>query len=157
MAISLHCVDYLVLPTSLLTRSPLTHSLTRYILFAFSLIHSHARTLCVQSLMRRAYYGCLSYADSLIGKALAMLEDGGAAQDTIVTFIGDHGWHLGEHDMWSVCAHHIVLFSHPAHFPNNSSWSLHMCLLRILRSCASYSDRILLGITPVIAGCHTQV
>jgi len=50
--------------------------------------------------MRRAYYGCLSYADSLLGKALSMLEDGGAAQDTIVTFVGDHGWHLGEHDMW---------------------------------------------------------
>lgn len=41
-----------------------------------------------QSLMRRAYYGCLSYADALMGKALAMLENGGAAQDTIVTFIG---------------------------------------------------------------------
>jgi len=29
-----------------------------------------------------------------------MLSDLGAEQDTVVSFIGDHGWHLGEHDMW---------------------------------------------------------
>jgi len=41
--------------------------------------------------MRRAYYGVLSYVDDLIGQALQALEDGGAADDTVVSFIGDHG------------------------------------------------------------------
>eukprot|EP00041_Stephanoeca_diplocostata_P039278 m.1606957 g.1606957 ORF g.1606957 m.1606957 type:complete len:672 (+) comp25361_c0_seq28:3645-5660(+) len=53
-----------------------------------------------QALMRRAYYGCLSYADNLIGQALAVLESTGADAHTVVSFVGDHGWHLGEHNMW---------------------------------------------------------
>ena len=53
-----------------------------------------------QSLMRRAYYGCLGYADNLIGQVLTMLDDRGVTNSTVVSFIGDHGWHLGEHDMW---------------------------------------------------------
>ena len=47
-----------------------------------------------------AYYGCLGYADDLIGQVLDALDDGGVADSTVVSFIGDHGWHLGEHDMW---------------------------------------------------------
>eukprot|EP00656_Telonema_subtile_P007510 TRINITY_DN13522_c0_g1_i2.p1 TRINITY_DN13522_c0_g1~~TRINITY_DN13522_c0_g1_i2.p1 ORF type:complete len:562 (+),score=89.18 TRINITY_DN13522_c0_g1_i2:201-1886(+) len=53
-----------------------------------------------QALMRRAYYGCISYVDDLIGQALGLLERSGAADDTVVTWIGDHGWHVGENDMW---------------------------------------------------------
>ena len=53
-----------------------------------------------QAMMRRAYYGCLGYADDLIGQVLDALDDGGVADSTVVSFIGDHGWHLGEHDMW---------------------------------------------------------
>ena len=53
-----------------------------------------------QSLMRRVYYGCLGYTDDLIGQALAMLDAGGVTGNTVVSFIGDHGWHLGEHDLW---------------------------------------------------------
>lgn len=52
-----------------------------------------------QAQMRRAYYGALAYTDDLIGQALQALGDGGAANDTIVSFIGDHGWQLGEHAM----------------------------------------------------------
>jgi len=53
-----------------------------------------------QALMRRAYYGCLGYADDLIGQVLDLLDDGGVTDSTVVSFIGDHGWHLGERDMW---------------------------------------------------------
>jgi len=53
-----------------------------------------------QALLRRAYYGCISYVDDLIGQLIATLKELGAWEDTIVSFIGDHGWHLGEHDMW---------------------------------------------------------
>lgn len=34
------------------------------------------------------YYGCLGYADMLIGQALTMLDDTGVSQNTVVSFIG---------------------------------------------------------------------
>ena len=42
-----------------------------------------------QSIVRRAYYACISYVDSLIGDALDALETNGVAEDTVVSFIGD--------------------------------------------------------------------
>ena len=45
--------------------------------------------------LRRAYYSTLSYTDALIGKVLSKLEDVGMANNTIVSFWGDHGWQLG--------------------------------------------------------------
>jgi iduronate 2-sulfatase len=47
-----------------------------------------------QADVRRAYYGCISYVDGLIGELLQALKDGGAEQHTAVVFTGDHGWHL---------------------------------------------------------------
>jgi iduronate 2-sulfatase len=42
-----------------------------------------------QALLRRAYYGCISYVDDLIGQLVTTLKELGAFEDTIVTFIGD--------------------------------------------------------------------
>lgn len=53
-----------------------------------------------QSLMRRAYYGCLMYTDHVFGRVLDVLEKSSAAARTATIFMGDHGWHLGEHDLW---------------------------------------------------------
>lgn len=54
-----------------------------------------------QSLMRRAYYGCLSYADHLIGRVMDTVDAlPQLTASTAVVFLGDHGWHLGEHDLW---------------------------------------------------------
>ena len=39
--------------------------------------------------MRRAYYGCLSYTDDLIGQALTALDEGGATEHTVVSLIGN--------------------------------------------------------------------
>ncbi len=49
------------------------------------------------------YYACVSYTDAQIGKVLDELERLGLAENTIVILWGDHGWHLGEHDLW--CKH----------------------------------------------------
>jgi iduronate 2-sulfatase len=49
------------------------------------------------------YYACVSYTDAQIGKVLSELEKQGLAENTIVILWGDHGWHLGEHDLW--CKH----------------------------------------------------
>ncbi|NQU53989.1 MAG: sulfatase [Bacteroidetes bacterium] len=49
------------------------------------------------------YYACVSYTDAQIGKVLNELEKQGLAENTIVILWGDHGWHLGEHNLW--CKH----------------------------------------------------
>merc|ERR1711973_346519 len=47
--------------------------------------------------IRRAYYASVSYMDSQMGRILTELEDLGLASSTVVAFLGDHGWQLGEH------------------------------------------------------------
>jgi iduronate 2-sulfatase len=49
------------------------------------------------------YYAAVSYIDAQVGKLLDALEAQGLAQNTIVVLWGDHGWHLGDHDLW--CKH----------------------------------------------------
>ena len=53
-----------------------------------------------QADMRRAYYATIAYVDGLIGQLLGTLDELGLTNDTIVAFTGDHGWSLGEHDVW---------------------------------------------------------
>ena len=50
--------------------------------------------------MIHAYYACISYIDTQIGKLLEELEKQGLAENTIVVVWGDHGWHLGDHRVW---------------------------------------------------------
>ena len=48
-----------------------------------------------------AYYASISYMDAQVGIVLQALERVGVADRTIVVFMGDHGYHLGEHGgMW---------------------------------------------------------
>ena len=49
---------------------------------------------------KHGYYACLSYIDAQIGMILQALDDLELAENTIIVLIGDHGWHLGEHDFW---------------------------------------------------------
>lgn len=49
------------------------------------------------------YYAAVSYIDAQVGKLLDALEAQGLARNTIVVLWGDHGWHLGDHDLW--CKH----------------------------------------------------
>ena len=51
--------------------------------------------------MRRAYYACTTYVDKSIGMVLDALEANGFADDTVITVVGDHGWHLGELNEWA--------------------------------------------------------
>ena len=52
----------------------------------------------------RAYLANLSYADYNVGILLDALEASGHADNTIVVFTGDHGWHLGEKQRWKKAA-----------------------------------------------------
>ncbi len=51
-------------------------------------------------LLRRGYYASVSYTDAQIGRVLAELENQGLATNTIIVLWSDHGWKLGEHNMW---------------------------------------------------------
>jgi hypothetical protein len=51
-------------------------------------------------LLRRAYYASLSFTDSLVGMVISELDKQGLSNDTIIVLWGDHGWKLGEHNMW---------------------------------------------------------
>lgn len=47
------------------------------------------------------YYACASYSDALIGRLLHTLDSLGLRENTIIVIWGDHGWHLGDHDLWT--------------------------------------------------------
>ena len=48
-----------------------------------------------------AYYACVTFVDTGVGIVLDALDRAGLADKTIVIFLADHGFHLGEHGIWS--------------------------------------------------------
>ena len=52
-----------------------------------------------------AYLAGISYADYNAGIVLDALENSPHKDNTIIVFLGDHGWHLGEKSIWDK-AHH---------------------------------------------------
>lgn len=49
------------------------------------------------------YYASVSYIDEQVGRVLQTLEEEGLAENTIIVIWGDHGWNLGDHQLW--CKH----------------------------------------------------
>ena len=50
--------------------------------------------------MRHGYFANIAYMDAQVGKVLDALDTSGVAGRTIVVFIADHGYHIGEHTLW---------------------------------------------------------
>lgn len=49
---------------------------------------------------KRAYYGSVSFIDEQIGRILAVLEERGWLDNTLILFTCDHGDMLGDHHLW---------------------------------------------------------
>ncbi len=54
-----------------------------------------------RALAKRAYFGLCSFLDDNIRQVLEALEDSGAARDTVVIYLSDHGEMLGNHGFWA--------------------------------------------------------
>ncbi|MCG8582618.1 MAG: sulfatase [Bacteroidales bacterium] len=66
--------------------------------------HTHQKVLKVENGWKRAIQGYLasvSYADAQLGRILEALEKSPYAQNTIIVFWSDNGYHLGEKECWA--------------------------------------------------------
>jgi len=61
----------------------------------------------------QAYYASITFADTQLGRILDALEETGLADNTIVLFTSDHGYHMGEHGHWQK----TTLFENAARVP----------------------------------------
>lgn len=66
-----------------------------------------------QRTVMQAYYASVSFMDTQFGLVLDELERQGLAQNTVVVFISDHGYHLGEHGQWQK----MTIFEEAARVP----------------------------------------
>lgn len=53
-----------------------------------------------QKELLHGYFAAVSYMDAQVGILLNTLDSLGTLKNTIIVLWGDHGWHLGDHDLW---------------------------------------------------------
>lgn len=61
----------------------------------------------------QAYHASITFADAQVGRILDGLEASGLADNTVIVFTSDHGYHMGEHGHWQK----TTLFENAARVP----------------------------------------
>ena len=84
-------------------------------LTSFSDLKDIGATLSVekQKELIHGYYAAVSYTDAQVGLLLKAIDSLGLSKNTIIVLWGDHGWHLGDHNLW--CKH--TNFEQATHAP----------------------------------------
>ncbi|MHC4444599.1 MAG: sulfatase family protein [Planctomycetota bacterium] len=78
-----------------------------------------------------SYYTAVAYLDKKIGQVLKAIDDLGLTNNTLIVYIGDHGYHLGEHGriekhcMFEKCVRSPLVIRFPGRIkPNTTSKAL---------------------------------
>lgn len=61
----------------------------------------------------QAYYASITFADAQLGRILDALDGSGLAENTVIVFTSDHGYHMGEHGHYQK----TTLFENATHVP----------------------------------------
>jgi len=61
----------------------------------------------------QGYLASVSFMDTMVGKLLDALDESGRSDNTIIIFWSDHGFHLGEKDVWGK----LTLWEESTHVP----------------------------------------
>jgi len=76
------------------------HSSGEFYQYDFPFSKSNPLATADQLHTRRAYLACVRYLDRQVGKVLDALDKLDLTRSTIVVVWGDHGWHLGDSQIW---------------------------------------------------------
>ena len=117
-------------------------------LLSFTDQKSYGLTLPVdkQKELIHGYYASISYTDANVGVLLNTLDSLGLTKNTIVVLWGDHGWHLGDHNLWckhsnfEEATHAPLIISAPGYKPSSTkALSEHVDIFPTLCDLASVS------------------
>lgn len=112
---------------------------------------------------RRWYYASIAFTDVMIGKVLDALAASAYADDTIVAFVGDHGFHVGEkrhvgkQALWRESTHIPMLLAGPG-LPEGSVVDEAVnsvdlgATLAALSGVGGFDDRDSASLMPVVGG-----
>ncbi|QDT60546.1 Choline-sulfatase [Stieleria bergensis] len=57
-------------------------------------------SMAIQKELIHGYLACVSYVDAQVGKLVAKLKETGLDENTMIVLWGDHGFHLGDKQLW---------------------------------------------------------